>query len=213
MFGEELPGQGRDYNARMMGWNYRIDVLAAAFARSQLHRLADNSRVRSANGERLAKQLRDIPGLRAPTMPDGSTHVYFFFPILVGPEDLGLTDVPAAAFRSAVDKAMNAEGVAMMRWQPQPVPMQVLFQEMLGYGNGCPWSCGPARPGIRYDPGDFPVAADICERRLVMGQTFSSFGPPNDEETMDRYAEAFRKVFVDGRDALIALARQERGSC
>jgi len=212
MFGEELPGQGRDYNARMMGWNYRIDVLAAAFARSQLRRLAEGCRVRAENGERLTKQLAGVPGLRTPAIPDGSTHVYFFYPILVEPEAIGLTDVPVAAFRDAVEKAMNAEGAAMMRWQPQPVPMQTLFQEMRGYGQGCPWSCGPARPGVRYQPGDYPVATDICERRLVMGQTFSSFGPPTDTHRMDLYAEAFRKVFVDERDALVALARQEAGS-
>lgn len=212
MFGEELPGQSRDYNARMMGWNYRIDVLAAAFARSQLRRLPEMSRVRSANGTRLTEGIRDLPGLTAPTVPDGSTHVYFFYPILVEPEQLGLDDIPVAAFREALRTAMVAEGVPMMRWQPQPVPAQAVFQERRGYGQGCPWTCGPARREMVYRPEDFPVAADICRRRLVLGQSFSSLGPPNDDATMDLFAKAFTKVMIDERDALVALARAEAES-
>jgi perosamine synthetase len=209
MFGEELPNQGRDYNARMMGWNYRIDVLAAAFARSQLRRLPEMSHTRVANGERLTENLRDLPAVRAPVVPSGSTHVYFFYPLLVEPEELGLANVPVAAFRTALEKAMNAEGVAMMRWQHQPVPAQTLFQEMRGYGKGCPWSCGSARSGIVYRADDYPVAEDICLRRLVLGQSFSSFGPPHDTGLMDLYGEAFHKVLVVERDALLALAREE----
>ncbi|QXE36820.1 DegT/DnrJ/EryC1/StrS family aminotransferase [Streptomyces sp. GMY02] len=207
MFGEELPGQGRDYNARIMGWNYRIDVLAAAFARSQLTRLAEMSRIREANGAALTTALAGIPGIRPPVIPDGLTHVYFFYPLLVQPEDLGLDDIPVEAFRDALARAVNAEGLGIMRWQPQPVPAQTLFQEMRGYGRGCPWSCGHAAAGHAYRPEEYPVAEEICRRRLVLGQSFSSLGPPNDERTMLMFAEVFHKVLVEERDALISLAR------
>ncbi|MFE2596643.1 DegT/DnrJ/EryC1/StrS family aminotransferase [Streptomyces sp. NPDC059396] len=210
MFGEELPGQGRDYNARIMGWNYRIDVLAAAFARSQLTRLPEMSRIREANGAALTTALAGIPGIpgiRPPVIPDGLTHVYFFYPLLVQPEDLGLDDIPVEAFRDALAQAVNAEGLGIMRWQPQPVPAQTLFQEMRGYGRGCPWSCGHAATGHGYRPEEYPVAEEICRRRLVLGQSFSSLGPPNDERTMLMFAEVFHKVLVEERDALISLAR------
>jgi dTDP-4-amino-4,6-dideoxygalactose transaminase len=209
MFGEELEDQGRDYNARIMGWNYRIDVLAAAFARSQLKRLPEFTAARTANGAALTEALAGTPGIRTPHVPADRTHVYFFYPLLVRPEELGLDGVPVAAFRNAVEKAVGAEGLGIMRWQPQPVPAQTLFQDLRGYGRGCPWTCGHATPGRRYDPDQWPVARDVCERRLVLGQTFSSLGPPNDTATMALYAEALHKVLVDERDALVALARQE----
>ncbi|WP_370419508.1 DegT/DnrJ/EryC1/StrS family aminotransferase [Streptomyces sp. QH1-20] len=208
MFGEELPGQGRDYNARIMGWNYRIDVLAAAFARSQLTRLPEMSRIRRANGAALTAALDGIPGIRPPVVPEGLTHVYFFYPLLVEPEGLGLEDVPVEAFREAVERAARAEGLGIMRWQPQPVPAQTLFQELRGYGRGCPWSCGHARPGHAYRPEEYPVAEEICRRRLVLGQSFSSLGPPNDERTMRSFADVFHKVLVEERASLIALARR-----
>ncbi|MFI1253262.1 DegT/DnrJ/EryC1/StrS family aminotransferase [Streptomyces netropsis] len=208
MFGEELPGQGRDYNARIMGWNYRIDVLAAAFARSQLTRLPEMSRIRRANGAALTAALDGVPGIRPPVVPEGLTHVYFFYPLLVEPEGLGLEDLPVAAFREAVERAVRAEGLGIMRWQPQPVPAQTLFQELRGYGRGCPWSCGHARPGHAYRPEEYPVAEEICRRRLVLGQSFSSLGPPNDERTMRTFADVFHKVLVEERESLVALARR-----
>lgn len=208
MFGEELPGQGRDYNARIMGWNYRIDVLAAAFARSQLSRLPEMTRVRQDNGAALTDALTGIPGIRPPVIPPGLTHVYFFYPLLVRPEELDLAgEVPVEAFRDAVEEAVRAEGLGIMRWQPQPIPAQTLFQEMRGYGRGCPWSCGHARPGHTYRPQEYPVAEEICRRRLVLGQSFSSLGPPNDGETMRRFADVFHKVLVEHREELVTLAR------
>ncbi len=202
MFGEELAGQGREYNSRMMGWNYRIDVLAAAFASSQLGRLAEMSVIRQANGDSLTEALAGMPGIRSPVVPPDRTHVYFFYPLLVQPEDLGI-DLPVDLFRDTLEKAIRAEGLEIMRWQPQPVPYQTLFQEMRGYGKGCPWSCPQARPGISYALERYPVAEEICLRRLVLGQSFSSLGPPNDERTMKLYAEAFYKVLVDERNAFI----------
>lgn len=208
MFGEEMPDQTRDYNARIMGWNYRIDVLAAAFARSQLRRLPQMSEVRISNGSALTKALSGVDGIRTPVVPDGSTHVWFFYPLMVQPEDLGL-DVPVPAFRDAVEKAVSAEGLGIMRWQRQPVPAQTLFQDLRGYGKGCPWTCGHAAPGRRYEPGCYPVAEEVCRRRLVLGQSFSSLGPPNDEHTMGLFGDVLHKVLVEERDALVALARAE----
>jgi len=207
MFGEELPDQGRDYNARMMGWNYRIDVLAAAFAGSQIGRLAEMTRCRQANGAALSAALDGVAGIQRPIVPTGRTSVHFFYPLLVRPEELGLDDVPVEAFRDAVEKAASAEGLGIMRWQPRPVPEQTLFQDLRGYGRGCPWTCGHARPGRVYRGTDHPVAQDTCRRRLVLGQSFSSLGPPNGPRTMRAAADVFHKLLVEERDALITLAR------
>jgi hypothetical protein len=64
-----------------------------------------------------------------------------------------------------------------------------------------------ARPGCEYRAQECPVAQDVCERRLVLGQSFSSPGPPNGLDTMATFADVFTKVLTDERDALIGLAR------
>lgn len=206
-FGEKLrERQEREYDALIVGWNYRFDPLEAAFARSQLRRLPEMTTRRRENGARLTRALSEVTGIRTPTVPNGSTHVYFFYPIQVEPEALGLDAITIDAFRIALKQSLQAEGVPIMEWQRRPIPGQTLFQEMVGYGKGCPWSCSYARTGISYNADGYPVAREICRRRLVMGGSFSPFGPPNGTELMELYAEAFYKVLVENRDELNHLS-------
>ena len=208
MFGEIVePGKPREYNAYMMGWNYRTDPLQAAFARSQLRRLPEMSEWRSRNGRLLTERLEEVPGVKPPYVPPDRTHVYFFYPIMVRPEELG-DDLPVEAFREVLCKVMRAEGVNLRAWQTRPVPAQSLFQFRDGYGRGCPWSCPYAREGIYYDPEEYPVAVDVCRRRVVLGHSTDSFGPPNGPELMEKYAEAFHKVLVEHRGEFLDMVRE-----
>ena len=83
-----------------------------AFARSQLRRLDQMTAVRIRNGTHLIRKLEGIPGLQLPVVPDDRTHVFFFFPILVRPEEIGFQG-PVAVFREAFSRAMVAEGVPL----------------------------------------------------------------------------------------------------
>lgn len=113
---------------------------------------------------------------------------------MVRPEDLGLEDVSIDVFRETLAKVMQAEGVPLRSWQTRPVPAQSLFQYLEGYGKGCPRSCPYTCPGICYNPDEYPVASDVCRRRLVLGHSTDSFSPPNGLDLMEKYAEAFHKV-------------------
>lgn len=206
MFGEVIePDKPRRYNAYMMGWNYRTDPLQSAFALSQLKRLPQMTEWRIKNGALLSEQLVQMPGIEPPYVPSDRTHTYFFYPMLVRPEELGL-EVPALKFSSVLEKLLWAEGVPARPWQHHPVPAQTLFQFRDGYGRGCPWSCPYARPGIQYRAEDYPVAVDVTQRMLVMGHSTDSFGPPNGLDLMKLYAEAFHKVLVEHRDEVVRLA-------
>jgi len=203
MFGEVVePGQPREYNAYVMGWNYRTDPLQSAFTRSQLCRLPQMTEVRIQNGAYLSEQLEQIPGVQPPYVPLDRTHTYFLFPILVAPEQVA-ADLPVEQFREGLKELLNAEGVPVRPWQTRPVPAQSLFQFKDGYGHGCPWSCPYVDHDITYDPQEYPVAVEVTKRRLVLGHSIDAFGPPNGLELMERYAEAFHKVLVEHRDELI----------
>ena len=207
MFGEIVePGQLRQYNAYMMGWNYRTDPLQSAFALSQLKRLPQMTEVRIQNGAYLTEQLQPIPGVQPPYVPPDSTHTYFFYPILVRPEEMEV-DIPVEQFREGLREVLNEEGVPVRPWASRPVPAQSLFQFKDGYGKGCPWSCPYADHDITYDVQEYPVAVEVTKRRLVLGHSSDAFGPPNGLELMERYAEAFYKVLVEHRDELIDYIR------
>jgi perosamine synthetase len=200
----DVPG----YHSRIMGWNYRMDVLAAAFAHSQLQRLPEMTSTRIENGTWLAKALSGLPAVRLPEVPPDRSHVFFLCPILVEPEAVGLDKVPVTAFRRTLKDALRAEGVPIQESQTIPLPGLAMFRQGRGYGRGCPWTCTHASPGREYSAADYPVASDICQRRLVLGHSYSSFGPPNSLQTMHQIADAFVKVLAEHRDDLIRLVKE-----
>jgi len=205
MFGEKVePGQPRQYNAYIMGWNYRFDNLQAAFARSQLKRLPELTKIRVRNANYLSENLRDLPGIKTPHVPEDRTHAYFFYVVRLKPKELGL-DTRPAAFRSVLLNVLRAEGVHVMHWQTVPVPGQSLFQFKDGYGKGCPWSCQFARQGIEYRSEDYPESVKLIEEFLAIGHTMGGIGAPNDLNLMKLYVEAFHKVLVQNRSELIEL--------
>ena len=56
MFGEVIQkGKERAYNAYTLGWNYRLNPVQAAYARSQLKRLDRNSLLFKENGAYLTE--------------------------------------------------------------------------------------------------------------------------------------------------------------
>ncbi len=194
--------------AFVMGFNYRLDNLQAAFTRSQLSRLDEMMAQKVANCDRLTAQLGDIPGLIRPHVPPDRTHTYFFYPLRARPEDLEL-DIPPGAFRAAAERLLQAEGVNARRWQTAPLPEHAMFYHRSAYGRRCPWSCPHARPGVEHHPEDYPEATRAIQDCFVIGHSTDGLGPPNGFELMDAYAAGIRKVMVDYLDELIQLARED----
>jgi perosamine synthetase len=208
-FGEVIrPGRQRVYNALGMGWNYRMTFFAAAFARCQLRKLDELNGLRRKNCEYLTKHLGEIRGIEPPFVPSDRTHVYFFYVIRFKMDELGIRipeerdelglNVNAARFRTAIERALNAEGVPISQWQTVPVPSQSVFQFKDGYGLGCPWSCPfytnkiePFHTTLEYRNEDYPETLRLIDEYLMI----SRITPPNDLELMELYIKAFKKVF------------------
>lgn len=204
MFGEVIGADNeREYNAHTIGYNYRLSPILAAMARSQLAKLDQHTKEVRLGAERLAARLAELPGVLPPAVPAGRTHVYHHFRITLDPEAAGI-DLPAGVFRQAVQNALAAEGVPVSTWQNRPLPGQTLFQEQIGYGKGCPWTCGHGRP-VRYRQEEFPNTLAVIQRTLLAG-TRLCMASLRDPASVDKYADAFTKVMTH-RDDLIAYAR------
>ena len=195
MFGEFVaPNEGRKYQSYTMGWNYRTQEMPCAFTRSQLKRLDSTNATAQRNAEYLSAELAKIPGLMPPYVPEDRTCIYHKYRLGLEPEKLGLK-VRGVAFRDRVQKALQAEGVDAVLWQLTSLPEQPVFQTLEGYGRGCPWSCEKLG-GVRYEyrPEDFPVTKHMLENSLVIcSETYPIYAQPF--EVMERYVEAFHKVF------------------
>ncbi|GAB2789318.1 DegT/DnrJ/EryC1/StrS family aminotransferase [Amycolatopsis magusensis] len=204
MFGEQIgPDNEREYNAHTIGFNYRMSPILAAMARSQLARLDRYTKEVQAGAERLAARLSELPGVRPPVVPADRTHVYHHFRITLDPEAAGV-DLPPGVFRQAVQNAVAAEGAPVSMWQNRPLPGQALFRDLTGYGKGCPWTCGHARP-VRYRQEEFPHTLAVIQRTLLAG-TRLCMASLRDPASVEAYADAFTKVMTH-RDALVTYAR------
>ena len=195
MFGDEVDDETklRVYNASILGYMYRNQELPAAFTRAQLQRLDQHNSVRIQNCDYLSENLKEIPGLQTPYIPQDYKHVYWMYIIEFYPEqtDIGLSP---SEFRTGMEKALFAEGVQLGQWQTMPVPDQDLFQTKKGYAaSGFPWSYTEEGNQMVYKGEDYPNALDLCERyTAVVG-----FAPPNDLSLMEKYVKAFKKVFAN----------------
>ena len=207
MFGEVIrKGEERAYNAYTLGWNYRLNPVQAAYARSQLIRLPVNAEIFSENGGYLAAKLSQLPGIIPPYIPSGSTHVYHMFRIGFDPSALGF-DIHTGRFTQAVSDAMHAEGLDLRFYQSVPVPGQMVFRLKQGFGRGIPWTLPHARP-VKYDIEEYPVTLDVLETTRCIGKSGTS-GPNyfRNRATMDAYVKGFEKVW-ENLELLIGYAQE-----
>jgi perosamine synthetase len=211
MFAElSSDGQRREFNANTFGWNYRLPNVQAAFARTQLRRLsATVSRAQATIGD-FSAQLAQFPGLIPPHVPEDRTHVYYFYRFLLDPQAAGL-DVEPGRFRKALQDISAAEGLPLKHYQNRPLTGQRLFADRVGFGNGCPWTCGHASDRARdmvYDNRDYPATNAIIERSLIIGGPFT-LAPPTvgDPERNVLYLRMFEKIY-DNLDRVVEHARK-----
>lgn len=207
VLGEIIEGdKERSYNAFEVGWMYRYQELAAAFVRARLRTLDEENAQRRENAEYLTKRLAELPGVTPPYVPDDRTSVYHLYRIRFSPEDLGL-DVSPKEFMLKVQKALRAEGAQANRWHDRPVPMQSLFQERRGYGQGCPWTCPYGKGSlVKYDAEDYPVTQRVLDDSIVL---HSAIYPPNGLDLMEKYVATFRKLW-DNLDEVLDVPLEEQ---
>jgi dTDP-4-amino-4,6-dideoxygalactose transaminase len=194
-FGETLrPGIPRPYMSFGMGWNYRSNELCAALGRVQLGRLDETNKARIEMAEFLTKELRKLPGLVPPTVPDYAKSVYHYYKIRVDLTRLDVRLTPRE-FRDRIVVALQAEGVKAAIWCARPIYMQPIFQMREGWGKGFPWKSKYVSRDVRYDAGLCPVAERISD------ETFNlSLHPPNELDLIEEYARAFEKVIDHAKE-------------
>ena len=205
-FGEVvLPDQTREYNAFSLGWMYRALEFQNAFCRSQLKHLDENNARRREFAAYLAEHLAETPGVEPAWTPPDREPSYFSYVVEFRPDQAGLS-VPVPAFKSAVMKALRAEGIGMGQWQSRPVPGQDVFLKRVGYGKGCPWTCRWGRE-VTYRGEDYPRTIDFIARHSYLAGMY----PPNTMELMELYAEGFRKVLGRAGEVVEIAAAEGAG--
>ncbi len=194
-FGEtRTPVEQRDYHAYALGWMYRQSDLVAAFGRAQLSKLDGYIRIQEENAAALKEEIKDIPGLSLPFVPEGHRHNWYNYTVHIDAAKYGFAE-RQAQFRNAVMEALRAEGVPCGIWQSYILPAMTVFRAQNAYGRGCPWNC-PNAEKVTYNPADYPVAQKHCDTHFGMTEPLRA---PNDTKVAKLVGEAFRKVFDNAR--------------
>jgi dTDP-4-amino-4,6-dideoxygalactose transaminase len=186
---------GAWYEHHLLAGNYRLGEFQAAVLNSQLDRLPAQTETRDRNGRYLAQRLARLPGLHPQQRPPACTrHSYHLFMLRLDRKALG-------APRSAVIKALQAEGIPCSGGYPIPLHHQPMFRNK---------AFGPYLPGMRarlnYRKVHCPNSELICAEQGLWIEQSVFLGPSSD---MDDVLTAFEKVYAN-RDQLNRKSRTPR---
>jgi dTDP-4-amino-4,6-dideoxygalactose transaminase len=177
------------YDHHIISGNYRLGEFQGAILNCQLDRLEEQTKRRDNNGQYLAGRLSGLPGLHPQARPPESTrHSYHLFMLRLDQETFG-------APRSAVLKALDAEGIPCSGGYGFSLPKQPLFQHK-AFG---PYLAS-AVARLDYSAVRCPVSDLVCEQAIWLGQNLF-LGSRDD---MEDIARAFEKVY-EHRHSLAAL--------
>lgn len=186
-----VPG-GIWYEHHVIAGNYRLGEFQGAVLNAQLSRLAQQTQTRDRNGQWLAAQLAQIPGLHPQRRPaDCTRHSYHLF----------MLRIDAAAFgapRAAIIEALRAEGIPCSPGYGFSLPQQPMFQNR---------AFGPYLPKCKVDYRKVhcPNSDLICREQGLWLEQSLMLGRRGD---MADVARAFEKIHAQ-REALAAHWRKE----
>jgi len=134
-------GMRTRYEHVAVGANWRLTDIAAAVAIPQLERLSEITASRAANARELSRLLAVEPRITSPRMPEGMTHAWHQYTVLL----------PKGVHREAVVEHMAGAGVQTGIYYPRPV-----------------WDYPPYRDLSTVQVGETPRAVDAASRCLSL---------------------------------------------
>ncbi len=170
---------------------YRGNEMAAAFCRAQLARLPEITKKAQESGKRLANKLTELPGVLPPRALPGRTTVFHKYRVRFDTKSAGVSCSPRV-LRDAIKAALIAEGLEVVLWQSAPLAAQPVFQKRVEYMfRGLEGGTDLAK---NYEPSQYRRTSELLDSSIVL---FSQSCPliAQDAATVDRYAEAFARVW------------------
>ena len=175
-------GQTGQYFYEILGYNYRMTELQAALGLGQLKRLNELNNRRREIAKIYSEELADLEELILPYEKNYTYHTWHIYQVMLKLENLRVD-------RDHIVKALKRENVLVLVAYPKVIYQTPLFQKMIGYGKGCPWSCPYYNKKVTYHNGLCPNAEYVAERIITL-PTFSSL---SDDDVLD-ITKAIKKV-------------------
>jgi perosamine synthetase len=175
----------RDYV--MFGMCYRMTELQAAVLDAQIGKVDWVTARRNEIGDMICAALKGFAGLEMPGVSEGGKHTYWFLPLLVDQEKLGIST-------SKLAQALGAEGAPCgAHYIGQPIFMYDLLRQKKIYGDSTyPFCLQPEGQEVRYEQGETPMTERILDDLLQVSVNEKM----TDEDVADIIA-CFEKVWAN----------------
>ena len=175
-------GEPRWYHYILLGYNYRMTEIQAAFGLAQLRKIEKMNLRRREIAKIYHEELSKLDCFILPREPSHVKHAWHIYNVLL---DLNKVRISRDKFVEAV----RGENVPVSIAYPSVLYLEPLFQEMVGHGRGCPWKCPFYGKRVEYRKGLCPNAEWVSERVF----TLTTMPTLTDEEAID-IARAVVKV-------------------
>ncbi len=178
--------KGENDITNMIGYNFRLGEIECAIGIEQLKKLSTFVATRQRAANRLTDGLKSLTGLRTPVINQKGTHVYYYYPLVLDIESLGVS-------RDRIHEALRAEGVPIGN-RYQNIHLLPIFQKKIAYGsNGFPWTSDICKREVSYSKGICPVAEELNDSTyLGIGMCVYALT----DTDIDLIVGAFRKVWA-----------------
>ncbi|MBI4085545.1 MAG: DegT/DnrJ/EryC1/StrS family aminotransferase [Candidatus Liptonbacteria bacterium] len=199
------PGEsfGEDYSDKrfqhLITYNYKVQELTSALARSRLRRLDKVNKCGFDNALLLNRLLGQVKNASFQTISGGCTSTFYKYRLRIDSPDVD------KKLRDQIFTALKAEGVDVTMWQQDPLPAFPVFQEMAGYGKYCPWIHAFTSDHYKifssswfvnenYRRENYPNTQKLLDSSLVIcSESYPIFCQP--KEVIESYAGGIKKVF------------------
>lgn len=181
------------------GFNLRLTEIQAAIGIAQLSKLPGLLEHRIENATYLSKRIGALPGIKAPVVRPGCTHVYYVQAFRFDADFVATSrELFVKAIRAELPTAEDRDWPLITNGYGAPLYLQPMYQQQIALGaSGCPFRCPHYTGTVEYRRGLCPVTEWIEERELI-GTEFMR--PPATLVDMEDVARAFEKVYEHRRE-------------
>jgi perosamine synthetase len=138
-----------------LGYNYRMSEINAAIGLVQLKKLETLNNIRIQNSQYILENIKDIPWLEIPHIEKGVKHVFFWCPVRIKEDILGMETADLV-------KKLRKKGVEVRQRYKNPLYRQELLLTQMAYPKKCPFSCPYYGKDIDYSSVYLPVAEKVA---------------------------------------------------
>jgi len=170
----------------LIGFNYRMGEIETAIGSAQLRKLETLLAPRIAAADYLTERLRELPGLTPPVVRERVRHGYYVYALKY---DAGATGVPRERFAAA----LKAEGIPVFEGYVEPIYLQPVYQQRIGFGrDGFPFTYPGYKGELHYEPGICPVTERLHFAELL----YTNVCHANiSEQDLNDVVTAFERVY------------------